>query len=105
MAIASNEEDLRRRQLEEEISAAVATVHGTYQSWRIAEEGAGAMRDNAQLMQSAYSLGEVDLQSLLLSRRQATTAAQSALAARVATLKAYQLLLIDAHLIWDLDRD
>lgn len=32
-------------------------------------------------------------------------AATSALASRVAALKAYYFLLIDAHLVWDLDHD
>jgi len=57
------------------------------------------------LMQRAYSLGEVDLQSLLIAKRQDTGATASALAAQAEALKAAYKLKIDAHLIWDLDKD
>ncbi len=75
------------------------------ESLQIAEAGAVAMQDNARLMQRAYSLGEAELQALLTAQRQATAAAQNALAARNAALKSYYLLLIDAHLVWDMDHD
>ncbi|OFZ96133.1 MAG: hypothetical protein A2Z44_04195 [Betaproteobacteria bacterium RBG_19FT_COMBO_58_11] len=70
---------------------------------RALEASALAMHDKARLMQRAYALGEADLQALLLARRQAT--AQSALAARAGAAKSYYRLLIDAHLIWDLDHE
>ena len=63
------------------------------------------MQDNAKLMQRAYSLGEADLQALLLVRQRATSAAQNALATRVTALKSYYLLLVDAHLVWDLNHE
>jgi len=56
-------------------------------------------------VQRAYALGEGDLQTLLLARRQTTAAANSALLAQVGALKAYYGLLIDAHLIWGLDSE
>lgn len=96
---------LRKRQMEAEIASNVATANGAYESLKIAETGASAMQDNARLMQRAYSLGEADLQSLLAARRQATAATQNALAARGSALKSYYLLLIDAHLVWDLEHD
>ena len=99
------EVELKKRKLEADIASAVATAEGAYESLQIAETGASAMQDNAKLMQRAYSLGEADLQALLLGRRQATTAAQNALAARVTALKSYYLLLVDAHLVWNLDHD
>ena len=63
------------------------------------------MQESARLMQRAYTLGEAELQALLLVRLQATAAAQSALAAKAAALKANYQLLIDANLIWDLDQE
>ena len=96
---------LKKRQLEAEIASAVVITEGAYESLQIAEIGASAMRDNTALMQRAYSLGEADLQALLSARRQATTAAQNALLARIAALKGYYLLLVDAHLVWDLEHD
>lgn len=94
-----------KRELEADIAASVASASGAYESWKIAESAVQAAHENAKLMQRAYSLGEADLQALLLARRQATAAAQSALSTRVAALRAYSLLLIDAHLIWDLEHE
>ena len=97
--------ELKKRQLDAEIGSGLATVEGSYESLQIAEAGASAMQNNAALMQKAYSLGESDLQGLLSARRQATTAAQNALAARIAATKAYYVLLVDAHLVWDLGHE
>lgn len=94
-----------KRQLEADIDSNVATAWGTYESMQMSETGAAAMHDNAKLMQRAYSLGESDLQALLTAQRQATAAAQNSLASKTAALKGYYLLLIDAHLVWDLDHD
>ncbi|REN19571.1 TolC family protein, partial [Mycobacterium tuberculosis] len=55
-----------------------------------------------RLTQRAYALGEADLQSLLLARRQFLEASRSALEARADALRANYRLLVDAHLIWDL---
>lgn len=102
---ARQEAELRKRQLDAEIASNVAAAEGAYASLQIAETGASAMQNNARLMQRAYSLGEADLQALLSARRQATAAAQNALAARNSALKSYYLLLVDAHLIWNLEHD
>ena len=102
---ARQEVELKKRQLEADIAAAVATAEGSYLSWQTADGGAAAMQNNAKLMQRAYTLGEADLQALLSARRQATNAAQIALNARLTALKAHYLLLIDAHLVWDLDHE
>ena len=103
--VARQEVAQKKRQLESEIVAAVATTEGSFTSLQIADAGAAAMQDNARLVQRAYALGEADLQSLLAARRQATNVAQAALAARVAAVKAYYLLLVDARLVWDLKHD
>ena len=97
--------ELTKRQLEASIASAVASAEGAYASQQLAETGALAMHDNARLMQRAYALGEADLQALLLARRQATAATQNALIVKIEALKSYYLLLIDAHLIWDLEHD
>ena len=102
---ARQEVEQKKRRLEAEVAAAVATAEGTSRGVVIAEAGSGAMQESAQLMQRAYSLGEADLQALLAARRQAALVANNALASRAAALKAYYLLLIDAHLLWDLTHD
>jgi outer membrane protein, heavy metal efflux system len=96
---------LTKRALEGAIAVALATARGAYDGWQSAESGAAAMRDNARLTQRAYALGETDLQSLLAAGRQATTAEQNALTAQVAAARAYYEVLVDAHLVWDMDHD
>jgi outer membrane protein TolC len=102
---ARHQAERTKRELEADIAASVANAAGAYESWKIAGSAVLAAQENAKLMQRAYSLGEADLHALLLARRQATGAAQGALSSRAAALKAYSLLLIDAHLIWGLEHD
>ena len=103
--VARNAVDLKKRELETEIASALVTARGTYESLQIANEGALAMQENATLVQRAYALGEGDLQTLLLARRQVTAAMNSALLAQTNALKAYYGLLIDAHFVWLLEND
>lgn len=94
--------ELKRRQLDSEIASAVVTAQGSYRSWRTAQESATAMQQSAALVERAYTLGETDLQTLLLARRQAIAARQGALQAQAAALNSHYGLLIDAHLVWEL---
>ena len=103
--VARHAVDLKKRELETDIASAWVTARGTFESLQIANQGALAMQENAKLVQRAYALGEGDLQTLLLARRQTTAAANSALLAQVGALKVYYGLLIDAHLIWDLENE
>jgi outer membrane protein TolC len=103
--VSRQEVELKRRQLETVVASAVETARGAYGSLQIANEGAVAMQENASLMQRAYTLGEAELQALLLARRQAAAAMNNALQAKVIALKAYYGLLVDAHLIWALEHD
>lgn len=93
------------RELESEIAESLTDALGSLERWRFAEQAKAATQDNAQLTQRAYSLGEADLQALLLARRQLVDASLGATQARVAALKARYRLLIDAHLIWGLNED
>lgn len=95
--------DLAKRELEAGIARDVELASGAYESYLIAKDGAAAMTQNEALMQRAYELGEVDLQSLLLARRQAVASSTSALQAHADTLRTHLSLLIDAHWIWGLD--
>ncbi|NDP47544.1 MAG: TolC family protein [Sulfuriferula multivorans] len=103
--VSRREVELKQRELETAIASAIATAQGAYASLQIANEGASFMQENAALMQRAYALGEAELQSMLLVRRQATAAVNSALQAQASALRAYYGLLVDAHLIWELDHD
>lgn len=101
--MARSARDRQQRIIEIEVAEAYTDATGNFERWRLAEESAGKTRENARLTQRAYSLGEVDLQTLLLSRRQAVEAVDSALDARVIALKSYYRLLVDAHLVWGLE--
>ena len=53
----------------------------------------------------AYGLGEAELQTVLQARQQRLEAEEAALHTRLAALKAYYLLLVDGHYLWDLAHD
>jgi len=93
--------DRARQGIEIEIAETHADAVGGLERWRIAERGAEAARESARLTQRAYTLGEVDLQSLLLVRRQSLEALRAAGEARADALRWTYRLLIDAHLIWN----
>lgn len=99
------EYELKKRELEAEIAVSVASAHGNYASMQIAEKGAQAIQANAQLAQRAYDLGEVELQSVLVARKQAVTVNLSFLNSKIAAMHSYYGLIIDAHLVWDLEHD
>jgi outer membrane protein, heavy metal efflux system len=94
-----------RREAESEVTEAFAEAVGGTQRWRIAERAATSARETARLMQRAYSLGEADLHALLQARRQSVEASSAALQSRAEALRVQHRLLVDAHLIWDLEHD
>jgi len=95
----------KQRELEAEIASNQADATGSVERWRFADQALAAGRNNVQLTQRAYSLGEADLQTLFLARRQAVDAALGAAQARLDALRARYRLLVDAHLIWGLDHE
>ncbi len=90
-----------QRELTGQARADFANAHGNYTRWQLAKSAADAMAENARLAQKAYGLGEQDLQTLLLARRQALSAAEAEQKARVDALRAYDTLLLDAKLLWN----
>ncbi len=97
--------DRERREIDTEVAETYADAVGSTERWRLAEQGAAAASNSSRLTQRAYTLGEADLQSLLLVRRQSLDASRAALEARAEALRWNYRLMIDAHLIWDLARD
>lgn len=89
------------RDLDVLIATLVSDATSNFVSWQSAELSAAAARDSARLTQRAFSLGEADLQALLLVRRQSVDAANAAVAARADALRARYRLLIQARLLWD----
>ncbi len=95
----------QQREGEAEIVAAYADAAGGLDRWRLAVQGLSTTQASARLTQRAYALGEADLQTLLLARRQALDASAAAEQARVEALRWQHRLMIDAHLIWGLEDD
>ena len=95
----------QKRDVEAEVVQAYVDATGGLERWRLATQGLATTRDSARLTQRAYSLGEADLQTLLLARRQALDASTATEQARVEALRWHYRLLIDAHLIWALEED
>ena len=95
----------QRREEEAQIVEAYVDAEGGLARWRLASQGLSTTRDSARLTQRAYSLGEADLQTLLLARRQALDASTAAEQARAEALRWHYRLLVDAHLIWALGQD
>jgi cobalt-zinc-cadmium efflux system outer membrane protein len=102
---ARQQTEVVRQTLMGHIRAAFDQAEGAREGWRLAQAQAQAMADSARLVQRAYALGEADLQTLLLSRRQATQALEAALEAQIEAVRAHELLRVDAHWVWGLDHE
>lgn len=101
--MASNREIFTRRRLEGDVYAAHTQAVSSYLVWQQAQEAARSVRENAELVARAYSLGESSLTDVLNARR---LSLESSLAASVAQLDANETryrLLLDAHQLWPLD--
>lgn len=96
--------ELERQRKEIDLATAetINDARTALRRWRLAEQSAQMARENARLGQRGYALGEGDLQSLLLLRRQSVDAVGASLSSRIEALKARNRLLVDAHLIWGL---
>jgi outer membrane protein, heavy metal efflux system len=103
--IAAEREAAVRRRLESDVLNAYNQSVGNFETWKQAHDAAVSMRENADLMSRAYGLGESSLSDVLSARR---FALESSLAETVAQMDANEAryrLLLDAHLLWPLDRD
>lgn len=94
-----------RREVELQARETWADAQGSRERWQLGRETARLAAANARLVQRAYALGEADLQTLLLARRQAALSAIAALQAQADALRWEARLLIDAHLVWNLEHD
>ncbi len=92
--------DAERRVVELRVAETYSDAVSGVRRWRQSESGAVAARDNARLTQRAYTLGELDLQALLLSRRQARDAIAAAATDRIEALRALYRLRLDAEMLW-----
>lgn len=95
----------KRRELEMEVITTYIDATGSFERWSLSSRGLASIQSSARLTQRAYALGEVDLQTLLLARKQALVATMASEQARIEVLRAQSRLMIDAHLVWDLQED
>jgi hypothetical protein len=103
--IAGNRENAVQRRLDADIYAAHTQAIHSYQIWQQAKEAADSIRQNAELVTRAYSLGESSLFETLNARRLALESALSESLARLDANEARYRLLLDAHQLWQTGAD
>lgn len=103
--MAADQESFVKRRLEGDVYAAHLMAVKSVETWQQAHEAATAIRNNADLLAKAYTLGEASLSDSLTARR---FALESSLAEHLAQLDANEAryrLLLDAHQLWAPDHD
>lgn len=98
--LAQDNLDLTQRKLLGNARGAYSDAVGSFERWQLANTTSTTMQENARLLSKAYSLGEQDLQTLLLGRQQAAAAGEEELQARTEALRSYFQLLLDTKLLW-----
>ena len=100
---AQHREAATRRRLEGDVYAAYTQAVNNYMIWQQAQEAARSVRENAELVARAYSLGESSLTDALNARRMALESGLAATMAQLDANEARYRLLLDAHQLWRLD--
>jgi cobalt-zinc-cadmium efflux system outer membrane protein len=103
--IAGDREIAVQRRLEGDIYAAHTQALSSYQIWLQAREAAASIRQNADLVSRAYSLGESNLSETLTARRLALESALAESLMRLDANEARYRLLLDAHQLWTSDAE
>jgi len=103
--IAGHRENAVQRRLDADIYAAHTQAIHSYQIWQQAKEAADSIRQNAELVTRAYSLGESSLFETLTARRLGLESALAENLARLDANEARYRLLLDAHQLWQTDTD
>lgn len=103
--VAGDRENAVRRRLDGDVYAAYTQAVNSYQIWQQASEAAASIRQNADLVSRAYSLGESSLTETLTARRQALESTLSENLSRLDANEARYRLLLDAHQLWKSDND
>jgi outer membrane protein TolC len=103
--MAVQREALVLRRLEAEISAAYNSAKSAYASWQSAKVAGELMGRNEEKIAHAYALGEMNLNDLLLARRQGMEARLGTDLARLAASESHYRLLLDTHQLWPLGRE
>ena len=102
--IAADQETFVKHRLEGDIYAAYTNAVGSFATWQQAHEAAQAIRNNAELVGKAYSLGENSLLDSLIARRLALESSLTETLARLDANETRYRLLLDAHQLWSLEQ-
>ena len=98
--IANYREAAIKKQLESDIYAAYTQAVSSYQTWLQAHDTAALVRQNAELVSRAYSLGESSLSDTLSARRIAMEATLAENLSQLDANEAHYRLFLDAHKMW-----
>jgi len=103
--IAADREQALRTRLDADINSAYKQAVNNFQIWQQARDASVSLKQNADLVARAYSLGESSLGESLVARKQSLEASLSESLARLDANEARYRLLLDAHQLWvDSDR-
>jgi len=89
-----------RQHVNAESTVDIVEARGSLESWQLARTAAHRADENVRLTQRAYALGEADLQTLLLARRQSLDATRTAVQAQAAAAGSRYRLLIASGGLW-----
>lgn len=103
--IAANREAFVQRRLEGDVYAAHTQAMSSYATWQQAADAGSSIRQNAELVARAYTLGESSLSDTLTARRIALESTLAEATAQLDANEARYRLLLDAHQLWPLDTD
>ncbi|WP_423459496.1 TolC family protein [Ottowia sp. VDI28] len=90
----------QQRELELQVATRFREAIGNFDRWKLAVDAAKAVQETTQLSQKAYAAGELDVQALLLTRRQALEAVRAVQSTRMDALRARYQLLLDTGALW-----
>lgn len=97
--------DQQRREIELQLAMLTRDISGSTQRWQQAHSASQVLEEIALLTQKAYTAGEANVHALLMARRQALEAKNTAQAARIEALRVHARLLIETGRMWDGNAD
>ena len=103
--VAQAEFDKRNQQLQIKLTQRWLDGSGARSRTTIITRNADLATENARMMQRAYTLGEVEFQVSLLATKHALDANRQALEIRIDVFRSTLEQAIDAHWVWELDKD
>lgn len=102
---ANAREALVRMRVEADAQQTLQRARSTLTQWQRLADVATRMEDNARLLEKAWRLGEGQFADLQTARRQAIEARLAATQAQLDANEARYRVLLDAHLLWDMDTE